>query len=170
MTIHAGEAFGLPSIWEAVQFCNAERLGHGVRIVDAITEHNGVHSLGLLANFVRDRRIPLEVCPTSNVHTGAAKSILEHPIELLRQLRFRVTLNTDNRLMSGVTLTSEFETCARAFGWNLDDVEWLTLNAAKSAFYPFDERLQLINTVIKPGYARLRDVRGEGANVVADRA
>jgi adenosine deaminase len=156
MTIHAGEDFGLPSIWEAVQFCNAERLGHGVRIVDDITHVDGHHLLGRLANFVRDRRIPLEVCPTSNVHTGAAASIATHPIDLLRRLRFRVTLNTDNRLMSGITLSSEFETCANAFGWDLEDMEWLTLNAAKSAFYPFDERLAMINTVIKPGYATLR--------------
>ncbi|NNN00719.1 MAG: adenosine deaminase [Acidimicrobiaceae bacterium] len=156
MTIHAGEAFGLPSIWEAVQFCNAERLGHGVRIVDDITEADGGYRLGRLANFVRDRRIPLEVCPTSNVHTGAAKSIREHPIETLRTLRFRVTLNTDNRLMSGITLSGEFEACARAFGWSLDDMEWLTLNAAKSSFFEFDQRLNMINTVIKPGYAALR--------------
>ncbi|OYV64441.1 MAG: adenosine deaminase [Actinobacteria bacterium 21-64-8] len=156
MTIHAGEAFGLPSIWEAVQFCNAERLGHGVRIVDDITYLDGDYHLGPLAHFIRDRRIPLEVCPTSNVHTGAARSIAEHPIELLRQLRFRVTLNTDNRLMSGVTLSSEFATCAAAFGWNFDDVEWMTLNAMKSAFYPFNERLAMINNVIKPGFAALR--------------
>jgi len=156
MTIHAGEAFGLPSIWEAVQFCNAERLGHGVRIVDDITEVDGGYRLGRLANFIRDRRIPLEVCPTSNVHTGAAASIAEHPIETLRRLRFRVTVNTDNRLMSGITLSSEFEACATAFGWTLEDMEWLTLNAAKSSFFPFDQRLQLINTVIKPGYAALR--------------
>ena len=158
LTIHAGEAFGLPSIWEAVQFCNAERLGHGVRIADDITEVNGVHRLGRLANYVRDRRIPLEVCPTSNVHTGAAASIATHPIELFRKLRFRVTLNTDNRLMSGITLSSEFETCANAFAWNLDDMEWLTLNAAKSTFYEFDQRLALINTVIKPGYTALRSL------------
>ncbi len=156
MTIHAGEAFGLPSIWEAVQFCNAERLGHGVRIVDDITEHDGTYQLGRLANFIRDRRIPLEVCPTSNVHTGAAPSIGEHPIETLRRLRFRVTLNTDNRLMSGITLSSEFEACATAFNWTLEDMEWLTLNAAKSSFFPFDQRLALINSVIKPGYATLR--------------
>ncbi len=156
MTIHAGEDFGLPSIWEAVQFCNAERLGHGVRIVDDIVESNGRHVLGRLANFVRDRRIPLEVCPTSNVHTGAAASIATHPIDLLRRLRFRVTLNTDNRLMSGITLSSEFQACADVFGWNLDDMEWLTLNAAKSAFYPFDERLAMINSIIKPGYAAFR--------------
>jgi adenosine deaminase len=156
MTIHAGEAFGLPSIWEAVQFCNAERLGHGVRIVDDITETDGHYELGRLAHFIRDRRIPLEVCPTSNVHTGAATSIAEHPIELLRKLRFRVTVNTDNRLMSGISLSSEFDSCARAFAWTLEDMEWLTLNAAKSSFSPFDARLEMINTVIKPGYAALR--------------
>jgi adenosine deaminase len=156
MTIHAGEAFGLPSIWEAVQFCDAERLGHGVRIIDDITRVDDHYELGRLADFVRDRRIPLEVCPTSNVHTGAAVSIAQHPIETLRELRFRVTLNTDNRLMSGISLSSEFDACARAFNWTLDDMQWLTLNAAKSAFYPFDQRLDLINTVIKPGYAALR--------------
>jgi len=156
LTIHAGEAFGLPSIWEAVQFCNAERLGHGVRIVDDIHEVDGHHQLGRLANYIRDRRIPLEVCPTSNVHTGAAASIATHPIDLLKRLRFRVTLNTDNRLMSGITLSGEFNVCASTFGWNLDDMEWLTLNAAKSTFYEFDQRLNMINTIIKPGYAALR--------------
>jgi adenosine deaminase len=155
LTIHAGEAFGLPSIWEAVQFCNAERLGHGVRIADDIHEENGHYHLGRLANYIRDRRIPLEVCPTSNLHTSAASSIATHPIDLLKRLRFRVTLNTDNRLMSGITLSSEFATCAEAFGWTLADMEWLTLNAAKSAFYEFDARLAMINTVIKPGYAAL---------------
>ena len=159
MTIHAGEAYGLPSIWEAVQFCNAERLGHGVRITDDITFENGEANLGRLANYVRDCRIPLEVCPTSNVHTGIAASIAEHPIEMLRQLRFRVTLNTDNRLMSGITLSDEFAKCVEAFGWSLEDMEWLTINAAKSSFYPFAERLDLINTVIKPGYAALK-IRG----------
>ena len=157
MTVHAGEAFGLPSIWEAVQFCDAERLGHGVRIADDIERVGDEYRLGRLASFVRDRRIPLEVCPTSNVHTGAAASLAEHPIELLRQLRFRVTLNTDNRLMSGITLSSEFASCAEVFGWTLEDMEWLTLNAAKSSFYQFDRRLALINEVIKPGYAQLRE-------------
>jgi adenosine deaminase len=156
MTVHAGEAFGLPSIWEAVQFCDAERLGHGVRIVDDITRVGEHYELGRLASYIRDRRIPLEVCPTSNVHTGAASSIATHPIELLRQLRFRVTLNTDNRLMSGITMSSEFAACAAAFNWTLDDMEWLTLNAAKSSFFQFDQRLAMINTVIKPGYAALR--------------
>ncbi|MEX1172205.1 MAG: adenosine deaminase [Chloroflexota bacterium] len=157
ITIHAGESFGLPSIWEALQFCGAERLGHGVRIVDDITVGaDGVVALGRLATFVRDRRVPLEMCPTSNVHTGAAASIAEHPIELLRRLRFRVTLNTDNRLMSGVSLSSEFQALDEAFGLGLGEMEWLTINALKSAFAPFDERLRLINEVVKPGYARLR--------------
>jgi adenosine deaminase len=156
-TIHAGEGFGLPSIWEALQWCGAERLGHGVRIVDDITVRNdGRVALGRLAAYVRDRRVPLEMCPTSNVHTGAASSIEEHPIDLLRRLRFRVTVNTDNRLMSGISLSSEFMTLARTFGIGLDDMEWLTLNAMKSAFWPFDGRLRIINAQIKPGYAALR--------------
>jgi len=156
-TIHAGEAFGLPSIWEALQWCGAERLGHGVRIVDDITTTPDGHvTLGRLAAYVRDRRIPLEMCPTSNVDTGAVPSLAEHPIELLKRLRFRVTLNTDNRLVSNLSLSDEFFNMASAFGWNLDDMEWLTLNAIKSAFHPFDGRLRIINEQIKPGYARLR--------------
>ena len=157
VTIHAGESFGLPSIWEALQWCGAERLGHGVRILDDITVHpDGSTELGRLATFVRDRRVPLEMCPTCNVQTGAAASIEEHPIDLLRRLRYRVTVNTDNRLMSGVTMTSEFGVLADTFGIRLDDMEWLTTNAMKSAFAPFDERLEIINEAIKPGYARLR--------------
>jgi adenosine deaminase len=156
-TIHAGEGYGLPSIWEALQLCGAERLGHGVRIVDDITvSPDGRVTLGRLAAFVRDRRVPLEITPTSNVHTGAASSLEEHPIDLLRRLRFRVTVNTDNRLMSGITLSSEFAALSRAFGIGLDDMEWLTLNAMKSAFWPFDGRLKIINEQIKPGYASLR--------------
>ncbi|HEX5588690.1 MAG TPA: adenosine deaminase [Candidatus Limnocylindrales bacterium] len=157
ITIHAGESFGLPSIWEALQFCGAERLGHGVRIVDDIAvQPDGTVRLGRLAAFVRDRRVPLEMCPTSNVHSGAAPSVAEHPIDLLRRLRFRVTLNTDNRLMSNVTLSSEFAALDEAFGIGLGEMEWLTINALKSAFAPFDERLALINEVVKPGYAHLR--------------
>ncbi len=156
VTIHAGEAFGLPSIWEALQWCGAERLGHGVRIVDDIqVGAEGQLTMGRLATYVRDRRVPLEMCPTSNVHTGAVASIGDHPIDLLRRLRFRVTVNTDNRLMSDVTLSSEFETLASVFGFGLDEMQWLTLNAMKSSFAPFDQRLRLINGVIKPGYARL---------------
>ncbi len=157
ITIHAGEAFGLPSIWEALQYCGADRLGHGVRIVDdiAVDAYGGV-TLGRLASYVRDRRVPLEMCPTSNVHTGAAPSIAEHPIGLLRDLRFRVTVNTDNRLMSDVSLSGEFLALVEAFGYGWYDIEWLTINAMKSAFAPFDQRLRLINERIKPGFARLR--------------
>jgi len=154
ITIHAGEGFGLPSIWEALQWCGAERLGHGVRIVDDVrVGADGAISLGRLASYVRDRRIPLEMCPSSNVQTGAAPSISEHPIGLLRQLSFRVTVNTDNRLMSEVSLSSEFAALSDAFGYGWSDVEWLTINAMKSAFAPFDQRLHIINTVLKPGFA-----------------
>ena len=155
-TIHAGEAFGLPSIWEAIQWCGADRLGHGVRIIDDIEvrEDGGVH-LGRLANYVRDKRIPLEMCPSSNVQTGAAKSIAEHPIGLLARLRFRVTVNTDNRLMSGCSMTSEMVALTEAFGYGWADLQWLTVNAMKSSFLPFAERLAIINDIIKPGYAAL---------------
>ncbi|HEY8238556.1 MAG TPA: adenosine deaminase [Candidatus Limnocylindrales bacterium] len=157
ITIHAGEGFGLPSIWEALQFCGAERLGHGVRIVDDIKVlADGSVELGRLAAFVRDRRVPLEMCPTSNVHSGAAESVETHPIDLLRRLRFRVTVNTDNRLMSNVSMSSEMQALEQAFGIGLGEMEWLTINAMKSAFAPFDERLRLINEVVKPGYAHLR--------------
>ncbi len=155
-TIHAGEGFGLPSIWEAVQYCGAERLGHGVRLIDDIAvKEDGTVTLGRLASYIRDTRIPLEICPTSNVQTGAADSIEQHPIRLLRQLRFRVTVNTDNRLMSQVSMTSEFNQLVRAFGYGWPDLEWLTINAMKSAFAPFDERIALIDRVIKPGFAAL---------------
>jgi adenosine deaminase len=150
-TIHAGEAFGLPSIWQALQWCGADRLGHGVRIVDDITGGQ----LGRLASYVRDKRIPLELCPSSNVQTGAAASIAEHPIGLLADLRFRVTVNTDNRLMSGTSMSREMALVAEAFGWGWAELQWLTVNAMKSSFIPFDERLAIINETIKPAYAKL---------------
>jgi adenosine deaminase len=156
-TIHAGEAFGLASIWEAIQLCGAQRLGHGVRIIDDISiAPDGSVKLGELASFVRDGRIPLELCPKSNVDTRAVPSIAAHPIGLLRELNFRVTLNTDNRLMSNTSMTSEMLGLQEAFGYGLTDFEWLTINAMKSAFIPFDQRLKLINEVIKPGYAELK--------------
>jgi adenosine deaminase len=166
ITIHAGEGFGLPSIWEALQFCGAERLGHGVRIVDDITAlDDGTYQLGRLAAFVRDRRVPLEMCPTSNVHSGAAASIDTHPIDLLRRLRFRVTVNTDNRLMSNVSMSSEFKALDEAFAIGLGEMEWLTINAMKSAFAAFDERLRIINEVVKPRYAHLRAAESRVASV-----
>lgn len=160
-TIHAGEAFGLKSIWEAIQFCGTERLGHGVRIIDDVTTNpDGTVTLGDLAAYVRDRRIPLELCPKSNVDTGAAASIAEHPIGLLRKLNFRVTLNTDNRLMSDTSMSSEMTSLVEAFDYSLRDLEWLTVNGMKSSFLPFDQRLEIINHIIKPGYARLREQVG----------
>jgi adenosine deaminase len=169
-TIHAGEAFGLPSIWEAIQWCGADRLGHGVRIVDDLTigdkafgddvaaavaaDPADVH-LGRLAAYVRDTRIPLEMCPSSNVQTGAAESVALHPITLLKRVRFRVTVNTDNRLMSGTTMSREMELLVTEAGWTMADLRWVTINAMKSAFIPFDERLALIDGVVKPGYEAL---------------
>ncbi|WP_431897680.1 adenosine deaminase [Micromonospora haikouensis] len=154
-TIHAGEAFGLPSIWQAIQWCGADRLGHGVRIVDDITAGDDRPTLGRLAAYVRDKRIPLELCPSSNVQTGAAASIAEHPIGLLRDLRFRVTVNTDNRLMSGTSMSREMALLVEAFGYGWKELQWFTINAMKSAFIPFDERLVIIDEVIKPAYAKL---------------
>jgi adenosine deaminase len=154
-TIHAGEAFGLPSIWEALQYCGAARLGHGVRIVDDITGSPGEEQLGRLASYVRDRRVCLELCPTSNVNTGVCASVAEHPIGMLRRLRFRVTVNTDNRLMSNTSMSKEMSKLRDAFGWDLSDFEWLTINGMKSAFAPFPERLRVINGLIKPRYALL---------------
>ncbi|MQA27342.1 MAG: adenosine deaminase [Micromonosporaceae bacterium] len=158
-TIHAGEAFGLPSIWQAIQWCGADRLGHGVRIVDDITPglDGGAAgaTLGRLANYVRDKRIPLEMCPSSNLQTGAAPSIAEHPIGLLRDLRFRITVNTDNRLMSRTSMSREMALLVDAFGYGWAELQWFTVNAMKSAFIPFDERLTLINETIKPAYAKL---------------
>ncbi|MGW5668746.1 adenosine deaminase [Micromonospora sp. NPDC003776] len=153
-TIHAGEAFGLPSIWQAIQWCGADRLGHGVRIVDDITPGNPP-VLGRLAAYVRDKRIPLELCPSSNVQTGAAASIADHPIGLLRDLRFRVTVNTDNRLMSGTSMSREMALLVDAFGYGWKELQWFTINAMKSAFIPFDERLRIIDEVIKPAYAKV---------------
>ncbi|MBQ1034522.1 adenosine deaminase [Micromonospora parva] len=151
-TIHAGEAFGLPSIWQAIQWCGADRLGHGVRIVDDIAPDG---SLGRLAAYVRDKRIPLELCPSSNVQTGAVDSIADHPIGLLRDLRFRVTVNTDNRLMSGTSMSREMSLLVETFGYGWKELQWFTINAMKSAFIPFDERLRIIDEVIKPAYAKL---------------
>ncbi|MHA5052373.1 adenosine deaminase [Streptomyces sp. SD15] len=147
-TIHAGEAHGLPSIHQALQVCGAQRIGHGVRITDDIVDGK----LGRLAGWVRDRRVALEMCPTSNLQTGAATSIAEHPITTLRDLGFRVTLNTDNRLVSGTTMTREMSLLVEEAGWGVEDLRTVTVNAIKSAFIPFDERGALLKDVVLPGY------------------
>ena len=149
-TIHAGEADGLDSIREAVHTCGARRIGHGIRIVDDIGEDG---ALGSLAAELRDRKIPLEQCPTSNVHIGAVPSIAAHPIGTLFDLGFRVTVNTDNRLMSGVSLSSEFDRCCRAFGWSWPEVRRLTINAMEGAFLPADQRQEIIDHLIDPWYS-----------------
>lgn len=154
-TIHAGEAYGLPSIWQAIQMCGAERLGHGVRIIDDIDVSGPTPKLGQLAAYIRDRRIPLELCPTSNLQTGAAKDIKSHPIGVLAKLRFRVTLNTDNRLMSRTSMSHEMEQVVGAFDWTFQDLQRVTINALKSSFIPFDERLKIIEEVVKPAYAKI---------------
>lgn len=147
-TIHAGEAHGLPSIHQALQVCGAQRIGHGVRITEDIVDGK----LGRLAGWVRDRRIALEMCPTSNLQTGAATSIAEHPITALKDLGFRVTLNTDNRLVSGTTMTREMSLLVEEAGWTVEDLRTVTVNALKSAFIPYDERKALIEDVVLPGY------------------
>ncbi|MGB3335051.1 MAG: adenosine deaminase [Mycobacterium sp.] len=157
-TIHAGEAFGLPSIHEAIAFCGADRLGHGVRITDDITvDDDGSVRLGRLAAILRDKRVPLELCPSSNVQTGAVDSIAEHPFDLLARARLRVTINTDNRLMSDTTMSREMWVLAETFGYGWADLQRFTVNAMKSAFIPFDQRVAIIEEVIKPQYAVLID-------------
>jgi len=157
ITIHAGEGFGKESIWQAIQYCGAHRIGHGTRLIDDIVVVQGkALKLGNLAQYVLDKRIPLEICLISNVHTGAARSLNEHPFKIFYQEKFRVTLNTDNRLMSDTSMTKEFEAAADTFGLSLDDFERITINAMKSAFLPYDKRCDFIYSVIKPGYAKAR--------------
>ncbi len=158
ITIHAGEGYGKESIWQAIQYCRAHRIGHGTRLIEDIAIADGrAVKLGDLAQYVLDKRIPLEICLLSNVHTGATPSLAEHPFKTYYREKFRVTLNTDNRLMSDTTMTQEFEAAAETFGLSLDDFEKITINAMKSAFLPYKQRCEIIYSVIKPGYAKMRD-------------
>ncbi|HPI36945.1 MAG TPA: adenosine deaminase [Ignavibacteriaceae bacterium] len=159
ITVHAGEAFGKESIWQAIQWCGAHRIGHGTRILeDLVVDKDGnILGLGDLAQYILDKRIPIEVCLLSNVHTGAIDKIENHPFWKLYKNKFRVTINTDDRLMSDTTLTKEFITANEVFGLNLEDVEKITINAMKSAFIPYNERLNYIYSVIKPGYQKIRE-------------
>jgi adenosine deaminase len=157
ITIHAGEGYGKESIWQAIQYCGADRIGHATRLIDDITVMDGkVVKLGDLAQYILDKRIPLEICLLSNVHTGATPSVAEHPFKIFYQQKFRVFLNTDNRLMSNTTLTREFQVAAETFGLGLDDMERLTINAMKSAFLPYDQRIHIIYSMLKPGFGRAR--------------
>jgi adenosine deaminase len=162
ITIHAGEGYGKESIWQAIQYCGAHRIGHGTRLIEDITVVDGkAVKLGDLAQYVLDKRIPLEICLLSNVHTGATPSLAGHPFRIFYQEKFRVTLNTDNRLMSQTSMTREFEAAAETFGLTLDDFEKITINAMKSAFLPYKQRIDFIYTAIKPGYARIRQARSK---------
>ena len=159
ITIHAGEGYGKESIWQAIQYCGAHRIGHGTRLIDDIAVAAGkAVKLGDLAQYVLDKRIPLEICLLSNVHTGATPNLAEHPFKIFYQEKFRVTLNTDNRLMSDTTLTREFEAAAKTFGLSLDDFERISINAMKSAFLPYHQRCEIIYTMLKPGYAKIREL------------
>jgi adenosine deaminase len=151
LTLHAGESAGPASIADALA-CGAQRLGHGVRVIDDVGPDG---TLGPVAAEVHARGIPLETCPTSNVHTGAAPSFAEHPIERLRSLGFAVTVNTDNRLMSDISLTGELLRLCEAFGWGLAEVAEVTECAARSAFLPEADREHLVAEVLRPGFAAL---------------
>lgn len=158
ITIHAGEAFGKESIWQAIQWCGAHRIGHATRLIEDIAisddDPTEVVNMGYLAQYILDKRIPLEICLTSNVDTGAVKSIREHPFGIYHRYKFRVTLNTDDRLMSNTTMTKELKIAADAFNLSLHDLEKITINSMKSAFIPYKKRIDLIYNVIKPGYLK----------------
>ena len=156
ITVHAGEAFGKESIWQAIQWCGAHRIGHATRLIEDMKVKDGqVMSMGTLAQYVLDKRIPLEICLTSNVHTGAVKNIDEHPFGIFYRYKFRVTLNTDDRLMSGITLTDEYHTAAEHFDLSLAELEKIAINAMKSAFIPYKQRIAIIYNVLKPGFAKV---------------
>jgi len=152
-TVHAGEAAGIESIRAALDGAHAERLGHGVRIADEVGDDG---TLGPVARRVLDEQVTLEIAPSSNVQTGAYPSLAAHPVDRLHRRGFAVTVNTDNRLMSGVSLSSELSDVAATFGWSWDDVETVTERAVATAFLPEEERKRLLDQVIRPGYAVLR--------------
>jgi adenosine deaminase len=164
ITIHAGEAFGKESIWQAIQWCGAHRIGHATRLIEDIRvaddDPTQVVSMGYLAQYVLDKRIPLEICLTSNVDTGAVPSIAEHPFGIFHRYKFRVTLNTDDRLMSDTTMSREFKLAHDAFKLSLNDLEKLTINAMKSSFIPYKKRIEIIYNTIKPGYNKARKAKG----------
>lgn len=156
ITIHAGESFGPESIWQALQYCGAHRIGHGVRLIEDIVIYDSkVIQVGHLAGYVLDHRIPLEVCLQSNVHTGATPSMKEHPFPYFLQQGYRVTLNTDNRLMSRTSMSDEYMVAVNEFGCSAKTLEKLTINAMKSAFIRYSERCKIIYDRIKPGYAKI---------------
>ena len=163
ITIHAGEAFGKESIWQAIQWCGAHRIGHATRLIEDIGmdphEPGRIVKMGYLAQYILDKRVPLEICLTSNVDTGAVPTMEQHPFGVFFKYKFRVTLNTDDRLMSATDMTKEFKIAHHVFSLGLEDLEKLTINSMKSAFIPYNRRIKLIYDVIKPGYAKARGTR-----------
>lgn len=157
ITIHAGEAFGLESIWQAIQICGAHRIGHGVRLIEDMQIQDGtITKLGSLSQFVLDRRIPMEMCLTSNVGTGAAESYEKHPFPIFFKNNFRVFLCSDNRLMSDTNLTKEMTIAAEKYNLTFRDLEKISVNAMKSSFIHHNERIRIIYDVIKKQFADLR--------------
>jgi adenosine deaminase len=156
ITIHAGEAYGRDSIWQALQYCGAHRLGHGTRLLEDLTIlPDGSLKFGTLARYVLDHRIPLEMCLSSNVHTGACQDFSSHPFPLFLRAGFRVFLNTDDRLMSDTEMSKELAIATKTFGLSLSDLEKMTLNAAKSCFSPHQDRVDLIDQKIIPQFREL---------------
>jgi adenosine deaminase len=156
ITIHASEPPDRELIADALAH-GAHRIGHGVRLVkDMLLTPDGGAMFGDLARYVYDHRIPLELAPTCNVQIGAVGSLAEHPIDPFLRLGFVATINTDNRLMSGVSSTSEHLAVATTFGWGWDDVEQVVTNAALASFCPYEDRRRLVSAVIAPAYAALR--------------
>lgn len=133
-TIHAGEAFGPSSIHQAIHYCNAHRIGHGTRLKEDKD----------LMDYVNDHRIPLEVCLTSNWHTRSVRSLKYHPAKFYYDQGIRISLNTDNRLISNTTLTNEFALAHELFGWYLNDFRRMTITAMKSAFLSYKTRKKMI--------------------------
>jgi len=157
ITIHAGEAFGMESIWQAIQYCGAHRIGHATRLREDMAIHGTrIEKMGSLAHFIRDKRIPLEMCLSSNVHTGAAASLDDHPFPVYYRNNFRAILCTDNRLMSNTTLSKEMHLAVTHYNLTLEDLEKITLNAMKSSFIHHDDRIRIIYDVLKPRFTRMR--------------
>lgn len=158
ITIHAGEAFGMESIWQAIQLCGAHRIGHATRLLeDMMVVGTRIEKMGSLSNYIRDKRIPLEMCLSSNIQTGVASNIDEHPFNIYYRNNFRVSLCTDNRLMSNTTLGKEMSLAVKHFNLTVRDLEKITINSMKSAFITHDERIRIIYDVLKPRFVRMQE-------------
>jgi adenosine deaminase len=149
-TAHAGESFGPDSVHQAIHKCGAHRIGHGTRLVES----------GDLLNFVNDHRIPIEVCPSSNVQTRAASAWDTHPVDFFVDYGLRITINTDNRLMSDTTVTKELYLCHQHYGWSLNTIKEIIISGFKSAFMPYREKADLVAEVSRE-LSTFQDPRGE---------